>query len=66
MEKPLIGRSGARLQKLVLEKNRSIELKVDLLTFDRSTVQDFRISEYFSLKFVISLLMSYKTQKHKN
>jgi hypothetical protein len=61
MEKLLIGRSGALLQQSVLGKiDRSTSGKISI---DRSTFQDFRISVYFSLKFVISLLMSYKTQK---
>jgi hypothetical protein len=51
MEKPLIGCSGARLQKSVLGN------------FDRSTFQDFRISKLFLMKFAIPLLLTYKTQK---
>jgi hypothetical protein len=62
MEKPLIGRSGARLQKSVLGNfDRSN------LTFDRSTFQDFRISEYFSLKFChfsLNVLQNTKTSQN--
>jgi hypothetical protein len=76
MEKPLIRRSSARLQKSVLENfdrltlSRSINIGKNLdrsnLTFDRSTFQDIRISEYFSLKFChfsLNVLQNTKTQK---
>jgi hypothetical protein len=58
MEKPLIGRSEAFLQMSVLGK-------FDRSTFelDRSTFQDFRIFKHFHMKFVIPLLLTYKTQK---
>jgi hypothetical protein len=51
------------------EKNILIELKsIDRhrTKFDRSTFQDFRISKHFLMKFAIPLLLTYKTQKHKN
>jgi len=54
-------------------KNRSIDFdrhrsKFDRSTFkfDRSTLQDFLISKHFLMKFFIPLLLTYKTQKHKN
>jgi len=61
MEKPLIGCSGARLQKSVLRNFDRLNFK-----FDRSTFQDFRISKHFPHEICHSSLIDLqntKTQK---
>jgi hypothetical protein len=69
MEKPLIGCFGARLQKSALGNfdRSTFSQSIDFgQNFDQSTIQDFRISKLFLMKFAIPLLLTYKTQKHKN
>jgi hypothetical protein len=76
MEKPLIGWSGARLQKQVLEKNQSIELKVDRSTsgkisidrlnirsIDFSGLPNFRVFLLEICHFSLNVLQNTKTQK---
>jgi hypothetical protein len=54
-------------QSIDLKVDRSTSTKIRLIDFKgrSSDIPDFPNSMYFCLKFVISLLMSYKTQKHK-
>jgi hypothetical protein len=69
MEKPLIGCYGARLRMLVLGKfDWSTFKSIDRTQTKMRSIDfpKFPNSMYFYLKFVISLLMSYKTQKHQN
>jgi len=50
------------IDQIKFDRSTSVKIR-STFKFDRSTLQDFRISKHFLMKFVIPFLLTYKTQK---